>query len=333
MSPAAWLFWWNEMKCVFILTLRRHRPVVLDARRCGTALTRKFFEQCQSGASIVLDALGHMLGSVQVRDGGRGMAVRLAAFRTGASSASLAVSLALLTAAGAAAQTGASQPKPVTGFVSTYEIMRTVRSAGFDPLVPPLREGTSYVLRATDFRGILMRVVLDARTGAIRDVTRIVPATSGPMMPPSYGPPPAYGPPSYGSPSYGSPAEFGAPTGMGPGGAPGQLSQPAMPSATAPARPQFPPMPRTRPTEQASQKPDTVTGTSTPVAPPTGANSGANIGTGTTSATTTAAQAATKPATKSEATAAVPATSATATVPPATPAAPGKAAPAPPIND
>jgi hypothetical protein len=320
MSPAAWLFWWNEMKCVFILTLRRHRPVVLDARRCGTALTRKFFEQCQSGASIVLDALGHMLGSVQVRDGGRGMAVRLAAFRTGASSASLAVSLALLTAAGAAAQTGASQPKPVTGFVSTYEIMRTVRSAGFDPLVPPLREGTSYVLRATDFRGILMRVVLDARTGAIRDVTRIVPATSGPMMPPSYGPPPAYGPPSYGSPSYGSPAEFGAPTGMGPGGAPGQLSQPALPSATAPARPQFPPLPRARPTEQASQKPDAVTGTSTP-------NAGA------TGATTTAAQAGAKPTAKSEATATVPAAAATATIPPATPAAPGKAPPVPPIND
>ena len=114
------------------------------------------------------------------------MAVRLAAFGTGALSVSVAISLALLTTSGAAAQTSASQPKPVTGFVSTYEIMRTVRSAGFDPLVPPLREGTIYVLRATDFRGILMRVVLDARTGAIRDVTRIVPATSGRigMMPP-----------------------------------------------------------------------------------------------------------------------------------------------------
>ncbi|MGA8615760.1 MAG: hypothetical protein WB760_29580, partial [Xanthobacteraceae bacterium] len=154
------------------------------------------------------------------------MAVRLAAFGTGALSVSVAISLALLTTSGAAAQTSASQPKPVTGFVSTFEIMRTVRSAGFDPMVPPLREGTTYVLRATDFRGILMRVVLDARTGAIRDVTRIVPATSGRigMMPPGYGPPPVYG-----STPYGSPAEFGAPTGMGPGGAPGQSSQPALP--------------------------------------------------------------------------------------------------------
>jgi hypothetical protein len=292
------------------LTLRHHAE-----EPTAHSLMQNIFEQCQSAASILRDALTSMLGSVHVRDGGRSMAARLAAFGTAALSASLGVSLVLLTAAGAAAQAPSSQPRPVTGFVSTYEIMRTVRSAGFDPLVPPLREGTSYVLRATDFRGILMRVVLDARTGAIRDVTRIVPATSGPLMPPSYGPPPAYG-----SPSYGSPAEFGAPTGMGPGGAPGQLSQPALPSATAPARPQLPPLPRARPTEQASQKPDTVTGTSTP-------NAGA------TGATTTAAQAGAKPTAKSEATATVPAAAATATIPPATPAAPGKAPPVPPIND
>jgi hypothetical protein len=268
---------------------------------------QNFFEQCQSAASILLDALMYTLDSVHVRDGERGMAVRLAAFGTGASSASIAVSLVLLTAAGAAAQAPLSQPRPVTGFVSTYEIIHTVRSAGFDPLVPPLREGTSYVLRATDFRGILMRVVLDARTGAIRDVTRIVPATSGPMVPPPHGPPPAYG-----STAHSSPAEYGAPTGMGPGGAPGQLSQPAMPSATAPARPQFPPLPRARPAEQASQKPETITGTATAVGPPTGT-----------------VQAATKP----EARATLPGAAATSTVPPAAPAAPGKAPPVPPIND
>lgn len=67
-------------------------------------------------------------------------------------------------------------PKPATGFVSPYEIMRTVRSAGFHPVSRPMREGASYVLRATDFRGLLMRIVLDARTGVIRDATRIVPA-------------------------------------------------------------------------------------------------------------------------------------------------------------
>jgi hypothetical protein len=71
-------------------------------------------------------------------------------------------------------------PPPVLGFVSPYEIMRTVRSAGFHPMSRPLREGASYVLRATDFRGIPMRVVLDARTGVIRDATRIVPADAQP---------------------------------------------------------------------------------------------------------------------------------------------------------
>lgn len=63
----------------------------------------------------------------------------------------------------------------MTGFVSAYEIAKIAASAGFDPLAPPLREGTTYVLRATDYRGILMRVVIDAHTGAIRDANRIVP--------------------------------------------------------------------------------------------------------------------------------------------------------------
>lgn len=71
-------------------------------------------------------------------------------------------------------------PPPAIGFVSPYEIMRTVRSAGFHPVSRPMREGTSYVLRATDFRGVPMRVALDARTGVIRDATRIVPADSSP---------------------------------------------------------------------------------------------------------------------------------------------------------
>ena len=77
----------------------------------------------------------------------------------------------------AAAPPPAAPPvtQPVTGFVSSYEITRIARSAGFDPLAPPLREGTIYVLRATDYRGILMRVVIDAHTGAIRDANRIVP--------------------------------------------------------------------------------------------------------------------------------------------------------------
>ncbi len=82
---------------------------------------------------------------------------------------------------------------PLPGFVPPYEITKIVRASGFDPLAPPRREGTTYVVRATDFRGILMRVVVDARSGALRAVNRIVP---GPapygvvgMMTPPYGPP------------------------------------------------------------------------------------------------------------------------------------------------
>ncbi len=142
------------------------------------------------------------------------MPVRLGVWRAAALPAALAASMALMLVAGAAAQSPPApaaappQPKPVTGFVPTFEIMRTVRAAGFDPLAPPLREGTTYVLRATDYRGILMRVVLDARTGTIRDVTRIVPAASGSLgvvLPP-------YGPSRYDAPyvdaPYDAPVEY-----------------------------------------------------------------------------------------------------------------------------
>ncbi|HEY1983389.1 MAG TPA: hypothetical protein VGH13_25175, partial [Xanthobacteraceae bacterium] len=95
-------------------------------------------------------------------------------------------------------------PLPSPGFVSPYEIMRTARAAGFDPISPPLREGPTYVLRAYDFRGILMRVVVDARSGAIRDANRIVRNLYDPdaedeigMVPPPYGPPPRYMPSAY----------------------------------------------------------------------------------------------------------------------------------------
>ncbi|MGA7433273.1 MAG: hypothetical protein WBW35_22805, partial [Xanthobacteraceae bacterium] len=93
--------------------------------------------------------------------------------------AASALCIALLTGSGHAqvSATSSSQfaPLPSVGFVPPYEIARNVRRAGFEPLAPPMREGSTYVVRATDFRGILMRVVVDARSGAIRDVNRIVP--------------------------------------------------------------------------------------------------------------------------------------------------------------
>src|SRR5579864_626944 len=204
------------------------------------------------------------------------MPVRLGAFGAAVRFAAVAASFCLI-AVGAAAQSpppppaaGAPlQPKPVTGFVPTFEIMRTVRLAGFDPLAPPLREGTTYVLRATDYRGILMRVVLDARTGAIRDVTRIVPAASGSLgvMLPPYGPP-AYASP-YGEPPYGMPAEYeGEPPMLpgpglhgpglhGPGSAlaPQPLAAPAATHAKTSIRKSSPPLPRPRPAGLALSHP------------------------------------------------------------------------------
>ena len=160
-------------------------------------------------------------------------------------------------------------PPPAPGFVSTYEIVRTLRSAGFDPLAPPLREGTIYVARATDYRGILMRVVLDARTGAIRDANRIVPGPGnyagaygggydeGPYAGP-YGPDP-YGPGPYGPGPYGpAPGGYGR-VGMMPPPyeqAPQSIAPPAPAAAKPPAAgAAIPPLPRPRPPELASRKP------------------------------------------------------------------------------
>jgi hypothetical protein len=158
-----------------------------------------------------------------------------------------------------------SATQPVTGFVSSYEIARIARAAGFDPLAPPLREGTIYVLRATDYRGILMRVVIDAHSGAIRDANRIVPG------PGRYG---QY----YGAPSIYDPADLDAPTivpstaDMDPG-----LVRPMPPrSASRSAMPETPPLPRPRPAALASRKPlDDANPKAQPIADPKSVTPGA----------------------------------------------------------
>ncbi len=129
-----------------------------------------------------------------------------------------------------------------------FEITRIVRASGFDPLAPPLREGTTYVVRATDFRGILMRVVVDARSGAIRAVNRIVPGP-GPyghfgMVTPPYGVAPAYPPPGIAAPDVIPDEETTAAPAL-----PAAVLRPgAHPLASAP------PLPRPRPAELASRK-------------------------------------------------------------------------------
>ena len=54
------------------------------------------------------------------------------------------------------------------------EINASVRAAGFSPQAPPRREGMVYVLQAIDQRDVLMRLVVDAGSGAIRAVDRVV---------------------------------------------------------------------------------------------------------------------------------------------------------------
>ena len=161
--------------------------------------------------------------------------------------AALSVVFALSAVPQLAAQTPQSLP-PLPGFVPPFEISRIVRSAGFDPLAPPLREGATYVVRAVDFRGTLMRVVVDGRSGAIRAVNRIVAASE------VYGPMEMLPPPS----NAGLPPPF--PTrGMMPfrESAVPDLPPPPSPAPLFAGRPvtsAFPPLPRSRPAELASRK-------------------------------------------------------------------------------
>jgi hypothetical protein len=212
--------------------------------------------------------------------------------------------------------------QPIVGFVSPYEIMHTVRAAGFEPLAPPLREGTDYVLRAKDFRGVLMHVVVDARTAAIRDVTRIVPG------PGRYG---QY----YSEPPYG-PADYGAPPAP-----PTEASiepPPARPLAPAPrvvpdTAVASPPLPRPRPATLASRKSDGVYPAAKPLSP-AAINTAPNALTSAPVVTPPAAsEAPTKPATTPDAKAQVNSEVITTTPPPAS--APPKKAPIPvePLND
>ena len=149
-------------------------------------------------------------------------------------------------------------PPPLPGFMPAFEITRIVRASGFDPLAPPLREGTTYVVRATDFRGILMRVVVDARSGAIRAVNRIVPGPGhygqfGMVMPP-YGVAPAYPPPDIAAPDVMPDEETtAAPALRSP---PAALAPPLPVAVLSPgAHPlSGPPLPRPRPAELASRR-------------------------------------------------------------------------------
>ena len=120
-----------------------------------------------------------------------------------------------------AAPESLAAPAPLLGLVSPDEITRIVRAAGFTPLAPARRQGTTYELRATDYRDVLMRVVVDGRSGAIRAVNQIVFARPegivGLMPPPDMGPtrykPPASEPLPSSPPARPSPHDTAAATG------------------------------------------------------------------------------------------------------------------------
>jgi hypothetical protein len=96
----------------------------------------------------------------------------------------------------------AQAPQQAGGLVPPRAVMGIVHSNGLDPVGRPMREGATYVVRAINRRGLLMRVVVDARSGQIRAVNRIVPGPDGPgavaMRPAPYGPPPEFDPPAVG---------------------------------------------------------------------------------------------------------------------------------------
>jgi hypothetical protein len=84
-----------------------------------------------------------------------------------------------------------------------YEILTIVRSTGLDPLSRPVRQGSTYVLRAIDPYGEEVRVVVGAQRGQILSVRPVVPVAAPYAPPPtvyeypSYGPPPGYVVPEY----------------------------------------------------------------------------------------------------------------------------------------
>ena len=171
--------------------------------------------------------------------------------------------LALLTGSGQAqvpvTSISSTAPLHSLGFMPPYEIARKVRRAGFDPLSPPLREGSIYVVRATDFRGILMRVVVDARSGVIRDASRIVPGPGSygqqaAMLP--YEPLPNETPgPAQMSP-YGRPADYEAPPVPLEDGEMMPPRAPVLHPVTRASVTVAPPLPRPRPAELAVRKQD-----------------------------------------------------------------------------
>jgi hypothetical protein len=161
---------------------------------------------------------------------------------------------ACLASAGAASadpiRTAQAGAHPVDG-LPPYEILTIVRSAGFDPIGRPMRNGKIYTLLALDPYDAELRLIVDARTGRVLSANEVDARFAAP--PPGYdGPPPLY--PPGGAPVYGR--IFGPPDdGLGrprpPRGVPNAKPSDAKPPDTKPPESKtvatVAPLPRPRP--------------------------------------------------------------------------------------
>jgi hypothetical protein len=93
----------------------------------------------------------------------------------------------------------ASVPARAQAGIPPYEILTIVRSTGLDPLTRPLRQGSTYVLRAADPYGEEVRVVVGAQRGQILSIRPVARVAVQPyeVPPPGYYEDPRYGPPRY----------------------------------------------------------------------------------------------------------------------------------------
>jgi hypothetical protein len=162
-------------------------------------------------------------------------------------------------AVGPAVQAQAPALQHAGSLVPPRAIIRIVHSNGLDPVTGPVREGPTYVVRAINRRGLLMRVVVDAYSGQIRAVNRIVPGPGNgrriAMRPlPPYGPPPQFGRVPQFVPPSDMPDEYG-----------GRPSLAHAPRKTASA---IPPLPRPRPANVVADAPPAPPPAETSPAPP-----------------------------------------------------------------
>ena len=192
---------WNKLGTFLTWTTRCwlacYRSAEPSLRNRGEIATESADDPLGEGAIVSAVARGLALRA-GARRFGRGFAVLCAKCKSAMvfGTAALYLCYLLLAATTGHAQSPPPDPistataAPVAGLVPPYEINKIVRAAGFSPLAPPRREGATYVLRAIDYREILMRIVVDARSGAIQAVNRMVPAKPNGVvgaMPPAFG--------------------------------------------------------------------------------------------------------------------------------------------------